>query len=141
MPPCAGRLHAAEPDPFDDVSLELLRARRSAKWAKYPADVLPVWVAEMDFALALPIREVLQAAIARDDTGYADLGRLPDAFAAFAATRFGWKVEPGRVRLVADVMSAVAELLRALTEPGDAVVVNPPVYPPFSGVTRAVGRT
>jgi len=141
MPPGADRLHApTELDPFDDVSLELLRARRSAKWAKYPSDVLPAWVAEMDFALALPIREVLQTAIARDDAGYADLGRLPDAFAAFAATRFDWKVEPGRVRLVADVMSAVAEVLRAVTAPGDAVVVNPPVYPPFLGVTREVGR-
>ena len=142
MAPGPDRLDSpAELDPFDDVSLELLRARRSAKWTKYPSDVLPAWVAEMDFALALPIREVLQTAIARDDAGYADLGRLPEAFAAFAATRFGWKVEPGRVRLVADVMSAVAELLRAVTEPGDAVVVNPPVYPPFLGVTREVGRT
>jgi cysteine-S-conjugate beta-lyase len=128
------------PDPFDDISLELLRARRSAKWVKYPPDVLPVWVAEMDFALALPIREVLQTAVARDDVGYADAGGLGEAFAAFAASRFGWEVEPGRTRLVADVMSAVAELLRALTEPGDGVVVNPPVYPPFFSVTREVGR-
>jgi cystathionine beta-lyase len=142
VPPGTERDHGrAELDPFDDVSLELLRARRSAKWVRYPSDVLPAWVAEMDFALALPIREVLQAAIARDDAGYADLGRLPDAFASFALTRFGWEVEPGRVRLVADVMSAVAELLRAVTEPGDAVVVNPPVYAPFFGVTREVGRT
>src|ERR1700730_606655 len=121
MQPCA------VPASFDELSLELLRIRRSAKWATYPADVLPAWVAEMDFALALPIREVLQTAVARDDAGYAHLGRLPDAFAAYAATRFGWKIDPGRVRLVADVMSAVAELLRAVTEPGDAVVVNPPV--------------
>jgi cystathionine beta-lyase len=128
-------------DPFDDVSLELLRARRSAKWTKYPADVLPAWVAEMDFALALPIREVLQTAIARDDTGYPDLGRLPDAFVDFAESRFGWTVDAAQVRLVADVMSAVEALLRAFTEPGDAVVVNPPVYPPFFGVTREVGRT
>ncbi|HWE81371.1 MAG TPA: aminotransferase class I/II-fold pyridoxal phosphate-dependent enzyme [Gaiellaceae bacterium] len=128
-------------DPFDDVSLELLRARRSAKWTKYPADVLPAWVAETDFALALPIREVLQTAVARDDTGYPDIGRLPEAFAAFAASRFGWRVEPENVRLVADVMSAVEALLRLATGPGDAVVVNPPVYPPFFSVTRVVGRS
>ncbi|HEY4349022.1 MAG TPA: aminotransferase class I/II-fold pyridoxal phosphate-dependent enzyme [Gaiellaceae bacterium] len=131
---------AGDVDPFDDVSFELLRLRRSAKWTKYPSDVLPAWVAEMDFALALPIREVLQTAVARDDAGYADIGRLPTAFTAFAGDRFGWTVEPGRVRLVADVMSAVAALLRAITEPGEGVVINPPVYPPFAAVTREVGR-
>jgi cystathionine beta-lyase len=127
-------------DPFDDVSIELLRLRHSAKWAKYPADVLPAWVAEMDFPLALPIRETLLAAIARDDTGYADAGRLGDAFAGFAERRFAWQVDPKRVRLVADVMTGVAELLRALTEPGDAIVVNPPVYAPFFMVVRELRR-
>jgi len=132
---------AAGLDPFDDVSLELLRTRRSAKWTKYDPDVLPAWVAELDFALALPIREVLQTAVARDDTGYADFGRLGEAFAGFAATRFGWQVDPERVRLVADIMSAVAELVRTLVEPGNGVVVNPPVYPPFFLASREVGRT
>jgi cystathionine beta-lyase len=134
------RAAAAAVDPFDDVSLELLRARRSAKWTRYEPDVLPAWVAEMDFALALPIREVLQQAIARDDTGYAMPGRLAPAFAAFARGRLGWEVDPAHVRLVADVVTGVAELLRGLTGPGDKVVVNPPVYPPFFSVTGQVGR-
>lgn len=127
-------------DPFDDVSLELLRTRHSAKWTKYDPDVLPAWVAEMDFALALPVREVLQQAIARDDTGYAMPGRLNTAFAGFVGRRFGWEVDPDQVRLVADVMSGVGELLNALTEPGGRVVVNPPVYPPFFIFTRLIGR-
>jgi cystathionine beta-lyase len=131
---------AADVDPFDDVSLELLRLRHSAKWMKYPHDVLPAWVAETDFALALPIREALLNAVSRDDTGYPDAAKLGASFARFSAARFGWKVDPGCVRLVADVMSAVAELLRALTEPGDGVVVNPPVYRPFFGTTADIGR-
>jgi cystathionine beta-lyase len=133
----AAALHV---DPFDDVSLELLRTRHSAKWTKYDPDVLPAWVAEMDFALALPVREVLQQAIARDDTGYAMPGRLNTAFAGFVGRRFGWEVDPDQVRLVADVMSGVGELLNALTEPGGRVVVNPPVYPPFFIFTRLIGR-
>jgi cystathionine beta-lyase len=131
---------SAAGDPFDDVSLELLRTRRSAKWTRYEPDVLPAWVAELDFELALPIREVLQQAVARDDTGYADPGRLPAAFAAFAEARYGWHVEPERAHLVADIMSGVAALLRGLTDPGAAVVVNPPVYPPFFMVAREVER-
>jgi cysteine-S-conjugate beta-lyase len=134
------RAAAVEVDPFDDVSLELLRTRHSAKWTKYDHDVLPAWVAEMDFALALPVREVLQQAIARDDTGYAMPGRLGPAFAGFVQRRFGWDVDAEQVRLVADIMSGVGELLRALTEPGDRVVVNPPVYPPFFLFTRLAGR-
>ncbi len=130
----------AELDPFDDVSLGLLRLRRSAKWTKYPSDVLPAWVAEMDFALALPIRETLLEAVSRDDTGYADASRLGAAFARFAAARFGWEVEPTRVLLAPDVMSAVAELLRALVGPDEGFVVNPPVYPPFLGVAAEVSR-
>ncbi len=126
--------------PFDDLELDRLRARRSAKWVKYPPDVLPAWVAELDFPLAPPVREVLLAAVERDDTGYAAVGLLPGAFAGFASARFGWQVDPARVWLVADVMSGVAELLLALTDPGDAVVVNPPIYPPFVSVTREIRR-
>jgi cysteine-S-conjugate beta-lyase len=125
---------------FAEVSLDRLRERRSAKWTKYPADVLPAWVAEMDFPLAPPVAEALRAAVERDDTGYADAEGLAGAFARFAAGRFGWQVDPAHVLLVADVMSAVAEVLRVVTDPGDRVVVNPPIYPPFVSVTRETGR-
>jgi cystathionine beta-lyase len=127
-------------DPFDDVSLELLRLRHSAKWVKYPPDVLPAWVAEMDFALALPIREALLAAVSRDDTGYPDATKLGPSFARFSSERLGWEVDPERVRTVADIMSGVIELLRVLTAPGDGVVINPPVYPPFFRTIRELGR-
>ena len=51
--------------------LDVLRQRRSAKWQAYPADVLPLTVAEMDFALAAPIAEALREAVDRSDAGYA----------------------------------------------------------------------
>src|SRR5205085_11754448 len=119
---------------------EELRQRRSEKWRRYPADVLPAWVAELDFALAPPVRRALVEAVERDDTGYANAGGLSETFTSFAAARWQWQVDPQRMLVVADVMSGVAELLRALTAPGDTVVVNPPVYPPFFTVTREVGR-
>jgi cystathionine beta-lyase len=125
---------------FDAISLDELRARRSAKWRRYPADVLPAWVAEMDFPLAPPVRDALDAAVACGDTGYAEADSLPDTFVGFAAERWGWAVDPARTLLVADVMSGVAELLSALTAPGGGVVVSPPVYPPFFDVVRDIGR-
>ena len=112
--------------------LEVLRQRRSAKWQTYPADVLPLTVAEMDFTLATPIAEALREAVGRSDAGYAmpvpDLGR---ALAGFAARRWNWDLDPASVTAVTDVGVGVVELLRVLTRPGDAVAISPPVYPPF----------
>ena len=125
---------------FDDVSLEALRERRSAKWRMYPPDVLPAFVAEMDFPLAPPLREVLRAAVENDDCGYPDPAGLGEAFAAFAAAHYGWAVDPGRVLLVPDVVTGIADLLLGMTEPGAAVVVNPPVYGPFFATIRGAGR-
>lgn len=112
--------------------LEALRQRRSSKWQTYDADVLPLTVAEMDFALAEPVADVLRQAVAASDTGYAhavpDLGR---AIAGFAGRRWNWDLDPSQVTAVTDVGVGVVESLRVLTRPGDAVVISPPVYPPF----------
>jgi len=127
--------------PFDDLSLDDLRRRRSAKWAKYGPDVLPAFVAEMDFPLAEPVTDVLRAAVEHGDCGYADPSStaLAEAFARFAQQRMGWTVDPDGVVPTTDVMVGVAEALRRLTEPGDGVVINPPVYPPFFSTVREVG--
>jgi cystathionine beta-lyase len=115
-----------------DVPLEDLRRRRSYKWRAFTPDVLPAFVAEMDCVLAAPIRAALKSASHLGDAGYAwPSPELNEALAGFAASRFGWKLDPDDVTLVPDVMMGVLELLRILCAPGDGVVVNPPVYPPF----------
>ena len=124
-------MDSAAPDlPVDP--LDVLRQRRSAKWQTYPADVLPLTVAEMDFPLAAPVADVLREAVERSDAGYAaavpELGR---AIAGFAGRRWNWDIDPTAVTAVTDVGVGVVELLRVLTRPGDAVVISPPVYPPF----------
>jgi cystathionine beta-lyase len=121
--------------------LEALRRRRSAKWRTYPPDVLPLPVAEMDYALAPAVQQALREAVERSDTGYAmavpDLG---EALAGFAGERWGWRLDPGAVVPVPDVGVGVVELLRALTRPGERVVINPPVYPPFFSWVAEAGR-
>jgi cystathionine beta-lyase len=120
--------------------LGVLRERRSAKWQTYPADVLPLTVAEMDFDLAAPVAEALHEAVERSDAGYAmpgpDLGR---ALAGFAARRWDWEIDPLSVTAVTDVGVGVVELLRLLARPGDAVAISPPVYPPFFDWVREAG--
>lgn len=126
---------------FEDLSLAKLRGRTSAKWTTYPPDVLPAWVAEMDFPLAEPIKRRLQRAIDIDDAGYAQPKSIREPFVAFAKSRYGWTVDPARILVAPEVMVAVAEILRVVTKVGDGVVINPPVYPPFLQTIEEVGRT
>ena len=126
--------------PFDDVTEASLRRRTSAKWALYPADVLPAWVAEMDYPIAEPMKRVLHAAIDDDDCGYADPGGLGQAFAPWAKARWGWDVKAEDVHVVCDVVTGLAEILRIATAPGDAIVIEPPVYHPFASTVRQLGR-
>lgn len=122
-----------------DVDLVELRERTSAKWRRYPPDVLPVWVAESDVRLAPPIVEAVTDAVRRGDTGYGFGPELAVAFAGFAA-RWGWQFDPATTRPVADVMTGVEELVRLLTAPDASVVVTSPVYPPFFQFVRKAGR-
>jgi cysteine-S-conjugate beta-lyase len=93
--------------------------------------VLPAFVAEMDFDLAAPIVEAATAALAASDCGYGDKGELGAAFAAFASKRLRWSPDPDLIFAIPDVMTGVAEMIQAVTPPGSAIVINPPVYPPF----------
>ncbi|MGO0575987.1 MalY/PatB family protein [Ornithinimicrobium panacihumi] len=119
--------------PFS-LSLEDMRTHRSAKWSRVPADVLPAWTAEMDVRTAPAISEALQTAIGRSDFGYAGSpAPVVEAFASFARDVWDWETQdgPGRTRLFADVGHGVTEVLRAITSPGERVVINPPVYLSF----------
>jgi len=126
--------------PFDELDLAALRKRQSAKWKLYAPDVLPAWVAEMDYPLAEPIRRTLHAALDDQDCGYADPGGLGGAFAPWAKAEWGWEIAPSDVHLVVDVVTGITEILRVATAPGDAVLIEPPVYPPFAAVIGQMGR-
>jgi cystathionine beta-lyase len=119
------------PNGFEDLDLDRLRRRRSEKWRLHPPDVLPAFIAEMDYDLAEPVAAALRAAVDLDDCGYAMPDGIGETFAAFAAARHDWTVDPGRVHLVPDVMAGFDAIVALATEPGDGVVINPPVYPPF----------
>lgn len=101
------------------------------KWRAYPEDVLPLWVAEMDVPLAEPVVRALTEALALGDTGYPAGTGYAEALAGFAEKRWGWEPAVERTAIVPDVMLGVVEMLKLVTGPGDPVVVNSPVYPPF----------
>jgi cystathionine beta-lyase len=120
--------------------LDLLRQRTSEKWVEYPADVLPLFVAEMDYPLAPVIAETLAERIRLSDTGYV-ASPLPvgEAFAGFAKRRWDWAIDPRSVRTTTDVSVCIVESLRRAINPGDGVIINPPVYPPFFHLVPEAG--
>ena len=120
--------------------LSLLRLRTSEKWRSFGDDVLPLFVAEMDYPLAEPITRALHDAIDRSDSGYvAEQNGFADAFAGFAERRWRWQVDPAHVTTTTDVSVAIVESLRQVIAPGDTVVINPPIYPPFFDLIPEAG--
>lgn len=117
---------------FHFVPLTELQTHKSEKWRAFPADVLPLPVAEMDFPVAEPIRRTIIEMINKSDLGY--LGNIPElgqAFSEFSTRRDGWTPDPLQVRVAADVGVGIVEVLRVITQPGDKIMINSPVYPNF----------
>ncbi len=128
-------------NPLEELNLQQLQLRTSMKWRAHPADVLPLWVAEMDVLLAPTVADVLHTAIDIGDTGYPSGTAFAEAVGEFASRRWQWHdLEVSRTTLVPDVMLGVVETLRLITDPGDAVIVNPPVYAPFYAFVSHDGR-
>lgn len=116
--------------PFD-APLER-RASGCVKWTRYEADVLPMWVADMDFAVAAPILEAIQARLAHPVLGYgmAQAG-LKARIVEWMARHYGWAVAPGAVIPMPGVVPGFNLALRAACAPGAGAVVQTPVYPPM----------
>lgn len=130
-------------NPLEQLTERDLREQRtSVKWRAFPPDVLPLWVAEQDCVPAEPIVRVVTEAMRRGDTGYVATGReYAEALASFAVDRWGWHtLDVEQTAIVPDVMIGVTEMLRLVTGPGDAVVVNAPVYAPFYAFIRSMDR-
>lgn len=117
-----------------DVPLAELQTRGTIKWRRFEADVLPMFVAEMDAHLAPAIRARLERALAEGDTGYPEVPAYQEAFADYAAWQWGWEFSPADAALVTDVVTGMRDAVTAVTGPGDKVVINSPIYPPFRGV-------
>ena len=124
-----------------NLDLDALRLRTSSKWTRYEADVLPMFVAEMDVAPPPEISEHLFRAISQGDLGYPGLPVYQESFADFASWLWNWELDPAELQITVDVMRGIRELILILTDPGDGIVVNPPVYPPFFTVVEEAGRS
>src|SRR5919204_819890 len=120
-----------------------LRARPGRKWHEYAEDVLPAWIAEMDFGTADPIRQALERLTDEASYGYELNSLYPtlaQAFADYMRRRFDWQVGSEHVLPVADLVQALFTAVVAFTEPAQGVVLQTPIYPPFQNAVRETGR-
>ncbi|MBI5231420.1 MAG: putative C-S lyase [Coriobacteriales bacterium] len=124
------------------ADLARLRSLTCAKWTWYGSDVLPAWVADMDFAPAPVVVDAVRALVDRGDFGYNFSAecQLASAFVEWQERRHGWTPDPRKLRTFCDVMQGVELALWLHTQPGDGVVVLTPIYPPFIKAVERSGR-
>ena len=106
-----------------------------------PADVLPLWVADMDFQAPPEVLDALRKSVDHGIFGYTgQKGDYFDIVRGWFQRRFHWHTESEWIVPTPGVVFALATAVRGLTEPGDAVLIQPPVYPPFFRVVKANDR-
>ncbi len=126
--------------PFDFDRLIDRRSGSSLKWQFYGEDVLPLWVADMDFAVPEPILAALHRALEHGILGY-DLPSpaLREAVLARMDSLYGWKVAPEAVLVTPGVVAGFTAAAQACCQAEKGILVQPPVYPPFLQVHRHSG--
>ena len=118
------------------------RGEDGIKWNLYPEDVLPMWIADSDFRAPEAVVAALQQRVEHGVFGYTDAeGKaFEQACAGWMRTRFGWDVSPDWIAYTPGVCAGLALCIKALSSPGDHVVMLTPTYPPFYSIPSENGR-
>ncbi|QHD48568.1 MalY/PatB family protein [Vreelandella aquamarina] len=113
----------------------------SQKWHRYAADVLPLWVADMDFHSPPAVIDALQRRVAHGVYGYGEVpATLSEALCQWSAHHYAWSIEPEWQQWLPGVVPALHFAAMALTQPGEGVLTIAPIYPPFLAVAERTGR-
>ncbi|KAF0106696.1 MAG: cystathione beta-lyase [Anaerolineaceae bacterium] len=126
--------------PYDFDRVIDRRATHSIKWKLYGPDVLPLWVADMDFPAPEPVLAALRRAVRHGVFGYEFPTReLREIVAARMDKLYGWKVSPEMVVATPGVIAGFTAAAGAVCAAGEGILIQPPVYPPFLGVHAKAG--
>lgn len=122
--------------------LPRLRASLGIKWTKHGSDVLPAFVADMDFAPDPRIGAAIADLANRGDLGYLfhHLDQLPEVWAAWMKRRHGVTLDVERMWNFTGALHAVETVIELTTEPGDGIVIFPPVYHVFQNIITSGAR-
>jgi cystathionine beta-lyase len=116
------------------------RSTNSVKWKKYGEGILPLWVADMDFAAPEPIQAALRGAVEHGIYGYEFPSKeLTGTVAARMEKLYNWKIPPEAVIATPGVISGFVTAANAVCTAGEGILVQPPVYPPFLSVHEKTG--
>src|SRR5262245_8710646 len=120
---------AAAPDFL--LSVATLRKRGGMKWKLYGPNVLPAWVADMDFSVAAPIQRRLAEIAVGGNFSYASDPGYAQSFVDRMQGRFGWRPSVEHIIPVADLVQAITVTLFAFSARGEKAMLQSPIYPPF----------
>ena len=117
------------------------RSRVGIKWTKHGADVVPAWVADMDFDPPGPVLDALRGHVDRGDLGYGPFASdLAEHYANWQDRQHGWRPDTARIRPFTSALHALEVALWNTTAPGDGIVVFTPIYYPFLDAIADSGR-
>ncbi len=125
------------------ANLERLHSLSGVKWTNDPdRDVIPSWVADMDFEVSPAIKDAMQAVIERGDTGYNFHAKqqLIEAWGDWQERHFGWRPPEEESMVFTATLNCLNLVMEFMTEPGDGVVVFTPIYYPFRAIINDTGR-
>ena len=119
------------------------RGTHSDKWQKYGPDVLPLWIADMDFQSPEPVIRALRERVEHGVFGYLALEQpeFHELVADRLLKRYNWRVSPDAVVLIPGVIPGFNVAGRVLAAPGDGLVLQTPVYPPILRAASSIGLT
>lgn len=123
--------------------MERLRALTGVKWRRFKGDIIPAWVADMDFPTAPAVSDALREMVDASDFGYNGASfddSIPRAWSQWSSRRFGWEPEVDESKVFANALQPIAAALSITTSPGDGVLLLTPVYPLFFGMIEDAGR-
>jgi cystathionine beta-lyase len=125
---------------YDFDSCPDRRGTESDKWGKYPTDVLPLWVADMDFVSPEPVRQALLERVQHGLFGYGhELPELRELILARMADRYRWQIQPEDILFMPGVIRGFNLACHTLAEPGGGVFIQTPAYPPMLVAPRHAG--
>ncbi|TVR72777.1 MAG: putative C-S lyase [Spirochaetaceae bacterium] len=117
------------------------RNTNSIKWDECDEQLLPMWVADMDFRVPPPVLERMRRALDHGIFGYTCVPEeVWESVAAWTASRYNWPVETKWMSYTSGVITGLNVAIQTFTRPGERIVIQPPVYPPFHNSVRSNGR-
>ncbi len=105
------------------------------------SDILPMWVADMDFTAPVAVTKALREHAEKTVFGYSFVGEEAlQSIIDWQNTRHNWQIEKDSILFCNGVVAALANCITALTNPGDKVLISSPVYPPFYNIPKSNAR-